>query len=129
MRGAVGGGGLGTGLILLVGGLLLKSSQSQMVAECNSGLGRLGQVLDPSAASNCSSAQDLSSLATAGIWLGAIMLAFIVGGLILAGLIGAGILASSRQRRSAPAAGEASVPGRPGTPGAHRAGSRAGNAP
>jgi hypothetical protein len=97
MRSVVGVGGFGTGLILLVGGLLLKNSQSHMLAECNSGLGQLGQVFDPNAASQCSSAQDLSGLATAGIWIGVIMLIVAVGGGILT-LVGAGVLATTQKR-------------------------------
>ena len=93
----IAGGGVGTGLLLLVGGLILKHSQANLVAECSSGFGQLGQALDPNAANSCSAAQTLSSLAIAGIWIGAIMLGFaVVGGIGL--LAGAGVLAASSKK-------------------------------
>jgi hypothetical protein len=111
MRSVAGIGGFGTGLILLVGGLLLKNSQSHMLAECNSGLGQLGQLFDPNAASSCSSSQDLSSLATAGIWIGVIMLIVGIGGGVLA-LVGVGVLATTQKKPgTAPRRAATAVPG------------------
>jgi len=93
----IAGGGVGTGLLLLVGGLILKHSQANLVAECSSGFGQLGQALDPNAANSCSAAQTLSSLAVAGIWIGAIMLGFaMLGGIGL--LAGIGVLAASSKK-------------------------------
>jgi hypothetical protein len=123
-RGIAGaGGGLGTGLLLLVGGLLVKHSQANMVAECTSGLGQLGQAFDPNAAAGCSGAEDLSSLATAAIWLGAIMLAIaVIGGIAM--LAAAGVfMATSKPKAGAatatrPKAGAATATrpqGRPAT--------------
>lgn len=100
----VAGGGVGTGLLLLVGGLVLKHSQANLVAECSSGFGQLGQAIDPNAATSCSAAQTLSSLATVGIWIGAIMLGFaVIGGIAV--LAGVGVLAanSKKPRTASPA--------------------------
>jgi hypothetical protein len=107
-RGIVGaGGGLGTGLLLLVGGLILKHSQANLVAECSSGLGQLGQALDPSAVTGCSGAQTLSSLATVAIWLGAIMLGFaVIGGI---GMLAAAGVFAAQQKPKTVAAGTASL--------------------
>ncbi len=107
-RGIVGaGGGLGTGLLLLVGGLIVKHSQANLVAECSSGLGQLGQALDPSAVTGCSGAQTLSSLATVAIWLGAIMLGFaVIGGI---GMLAAAGVFAAQQKPKTVAAGTASL--------------------
>lgn len=94
------GGGFGTGLLLLVGGLILKNAQANLLAECSSGLGRFGQAIDPNAASSCSSARELSTLATAGIWVGAALLVIAVGSFI-ALLIAAGVIASSARSKAA----------------------------
>jgi hypothetical protein len=102
-----GGGGFGTGLVLLIGGLVVKHSQEKMVAECSTGLGQFGQVIDPNVAKNCSTAQALSSMATGAIWIGAIILAIAVGGFV-AFLIASGALAASRKPKVVvPAAGGA----------------------
>ncbi len=77
-----GGAGFGAGLLLLIGGLVVKHAQAHMLAECSTGLGQFGQVIDPNAANKCSTAQALSSMATAAIWIGAIVLAIAVGGLV-----------------------------------------------
>lgn len=60
------GGGFGTGLLLLVGGLILKHSQANMVSECSSGFGPLGQAFDPNVASKCGMAQELNSAGRLG---------------------------------------------------------------
>jgi len=123
-RGIVGaGGGLGTGLLLLVGGLILKHSQANLVAECSSGLGQLGQALDPSAVTGCSGAQTLSSLATVAIWLGAIMLGFaVIGGI---GMLAAAGVFAAQQKPKTVAAGTASLRrAEPGTGASPSAGSR-----
>jgi hypothetical protein len=113
-RGIAGaGGGFGTGLLLLVGGLLVKHSQANMVAECTSGLGQLGQAFDPNAAAGCSGAEDLSSLATAAIWIGAIMLAIaVIGGIAM--LAAAGVFMATSKPKAAAATGTR-PPARPAT--------------
>ena len=128
-RGIVGaGGGLGTGLLLLVGGLILKHSQANLVAECSSGLGQLGQALDPSAVTGCSGAQTLSSLATVAIWLGAIMLGFaVIGGI---GMLAAAGVFAAQQKPKTVAAGTASLRrAEPGTGASPSAGSRSAGSP
>jgi hypothetical protein len=128
-RGIVGaGGGLGTGLLLLVGGLILKHSQANLVAECSSGLGQLGQSLDPSAVTGCSGAQTLSSLATVAIWLGAIMLGFaVIGGI---GMLAAAGVFAAQQKPKTVAAGTASLRrAEPGTGASPSAGSRSAGSP
>ena len=119
-RGIVGaGGGLGTGLLLLVGGLIVKHSQASLVAECSSGLGQLGQALNPNAATGCSGAQTLSSLATVAIWLGAIMLGFaVIGGI---GMLAAAGVFAAQQKPKTVAAGTAGL--RQAEPGTGTAGS------
>jgi hypothetical protein len=99
-RGMLGaGGGAGTGLLLLVGGLIVQHSQANMVAECSSGIGQLGQALDPNAASGCSSAQTLSTLATGAVWIGAVMLGLAVIGGIIA-LVAAGTVVAGQKRKA-----------------------------
>ena len=93
------GGGFGSGLLLLVSGLVVKHAEANEVALCSSGFGRFGQALDPNVASSCSLAQDLSNGATAAIWIGAIVLAIAVIGLIAA-LIAAGTMVSSRNAKT-----------------------------
>jgi hypothetical protein len=113
-RGIAGaGGGLGTGLLLLVGGLLVKHSQANMVAECSSGLGQLGQAFDPNAAAGCTGAEDLSSLATAAIWIGAIMLAIaVIGGIAM--LAAAGVFVATNKPKAGAATSTRS-PAKPAT--------------
>ena len=95
------GGGFGSGLLLLVGGLLVKHAEANEVALCSSGFGRFGQALDPNVASSCSLAQDLSNGATAAIWIGAIVLA-IAGISLIASLAGLGAMAAkSRNAKTA----------------------------
>lgn len=114
-RGIAGaGGGLGTGLLLLVGGLIVKHTQANMVAECSSGLGQLGQAFDPNAATGCSAAEDLSSLATAAIWIGAIMLAIaVVGGIAMLATVG--VFAATNKPKAAVSPAAAATPARPAT--------------
>jgi hypothetical protein len=109
------GGGVGTGLLLLVGGLILKHSQANMVAVCNSGLGQLGQAFDSNAANSCRAAQDLSSLGTAGIWVGAAML-IIAAVSLIALLVAAGAIAGTSRARTAGTRASQAVPGRTGPP-------------
>jgi Double zinc ribbon len=104
-KGALGAvGSVGTGLLLLIGGLIVKHSQANLLAECSSGLGQLGQAFDPNAATECSSAQDLSSMAVWAIWAGGIMLVLAVGGFFA-------VLAAG----TAAAAGKSAGAARPGT--------------
>jgi hypothetical protein len=113
-RGTVGaGGGFGTGLLLLVGGLILKHSQSNMVSECSSGLGQVGQVFDPNIANKCSMAEELNSAASWATWIGGIMLACSLVGLVL--LLVEASAAAGRGKRPAPA-DAAAVPPSAGTP-------------
>jgi hypothetical protein len=100
-RGILGasGGGFGAGLLLLVGGLIVQHSQANTLAACSSGVGQAGQVLNANAARQCASAQDLSSMATGAIWVGAILLVVAVGSFIV-------FLASSQKSKGVvPAAG------------------------
>ena len=110
---AAGGGGLGVGLLLLAGGLIVKHSQAKMLAVCSSGPGQFGQALDPDTARQCGRAQDLSSMATGAIWIGAFLLVIVVGGGI-AYLAAAGITASRKPKVVVPAGGVAgsAEPGR-----------------
>ena len=94
------GGGFGSGLLLLVGGLLVKHAEAKEVALCSTGFGRFGQALDPNVANSCSLAQNLTDGATAAIWIGAIVLALAVIGLIAA-LIGAGAMVASKNAKTA----------------------------
>lgn len=94
------GGGFGSGLLLLVGGLLVKHAEANEVALCSSGFGRFGQALDPNVANSCSLAQDLSNGATAAIWIGAILLAVAGIGLIAA-LVSLGAMATSKNAKTA----------------------------
>ncbi|HEV3344354.1 MAG TPA: hypothetical protein VG125_28520 [Pirellulales bacterium] len=75
---AASGGGLGTGLLLLIGGLVLHGHYAPIKSICDSGLGALGQALEPSAQSHCSLD---SALAEAGT------VAMVIGGVILAGVL------------------------------------------
>src|SRR5450631_2258599 len=106
------GGGFGTGLLLLVGGLVVKHAQANVLAECSSGLGRFGSLIDPNAASECSSAQDLSTMATGGIWIGAIMLVCVVGGFLVVLIAAANLAASKKPRTVAAGAGNVAAAGR-----------------
>jgi hypothetical protein len=117
-----GGGGFGAGLLLLAGGLIVKHSQAKMLAVCSSGPGRFGQALDPSTARQCGSAQDLSSMATGAIWIGAFLLVIAVGACI-AFFARAGVTASKKPKVVVPAGGVArsAGPGR-GVPSPSRAG-------
>ena len=119
---AAGGGGFGAGLLLLVGGLIVKHSQAKMLAACSSGPGRFGQALDPNTARQCGSAQDLSSMATGAIWIGAFLLVIAVGACI-AFFATAGVTASKKPKVVVPAGGVArsAGPGR-GAPAPSRAG-------
>ncbi|HEY5355388.1 MAG TPA: hypothetical protein VIK57_23340 [Streptosporangiaceae bacterium] len=110
------GGGLGTGLLLLVGGLVVKHAQANVLAECSSGLGRFGALIDPNAASECSSAKDLSTMATGGIWIGAIMLVFTVGGFLVVLIAAANLAASKKPRTVATGAGSVVAAGRSAAP-------------
>jgi len=117
-----GAGGFGAGLLLLVGGLVVKHSQAKMLAVCSSGPGQFGQALNTNTARQCDSAQHLSSMATGAIWIGAFLLVIAVGG-CLAFLATASITASKKPKVVLPAGGAArpAEPGR-GAPAPSRAG-------
>ena len=116
------GGGFGAGLLLLAGGLIVKHSQAKMLAACSSSHGQFGQAVDPNTARQCTSAHDLSSMATGAIWIGAFLLVIAVGGFI-AFLVTSGITASRKPKVVVPAGGIAhsAGPGR-GAPAPPRAG-------
>jgi hypothetical protein len=76
------GGGFGAGLLLLIGGLVVRQAQAHTLAECSTGLGQFGQVLNPNAANKCNTAQGLSNMATVAIWIGVIVLAIAAGGFV-----------------------------------------------
>jgi hypothetical protein len=76
------GAGFGVGLLLLIGALVAKQAQAHTLAECSTGLGQFGQILNPNAANKCNTAQGLSSMATVAIWIGVIVLAIAAGGLV-----------------------------------------------
>lgn len=110
-RGILGaGGGFGTGLLLLVGGLIVKHAQANVLAECSGGMGQFGSALDPNVAAECSSARDLSSMATGAIWIGAIMLVIAVGGFLIF-LVAAASVASARKSGTAARKPGTAVPG------------------
>ena len=94
------GGGVGVGLLLLIGGLVVKHAQAPTLAQCSSNLGQIGQILNQNAAHKCSTAQGLSSMATVAFWIGVIVLAIAVGGLV-ALLIASGARAGSRKSKAA----------------------------
>jgi hypothetical protein len=113
------GGGFAAGLLLLGGGLVVKHAQARTLAECSTGLGQIGQVLNSNAASKCSTAQDLTSMATVTIWIGVIVLAIAVGGLV-ALLIASGARAGGNRSKTvvpgtsaAPPAADPRAPMRP----------------
>jgi hypothetical protein len=98
-------GGFGAGLLLLVGGLIVKHSQAKMLAVCSSGPGQFGQALNPSTARQCGSAHDLSSMASGAIWIGAFLLVVAAGGCIA--FLAMGITASKKPKVVVPAGGMA----------------------
>lgn len=59
-----GGGGLGTGLLALGGGLFLHSHYGPTATICQSGVGALGQTLEPHVQSGCSTATMAAELGT-----------------------------------------------------------------
>ncbi|HSZ12644.1 MAG TPA: hypothetical protein VK790_01245 [Solirubrobacteraceae bacterium] len=102
---AASGGGLGLGLLLLIGGLVLHGHYEPVKQACDSGLGALGQALEPGAQSHCSLD---SALAEAGT------VATVIGGIILAGVLLTviGLLLEARVeagKRAAPARKAAAV--------------------
>ena len=103
------GGGLGAGLLLLGGGLVVKHAQAHTLAECSTGLGQIGQILNSNAANKCSTAQGLSSMATVAIWIGVIVLAIAVGGLV-ALLIASGARAGGKKSKTVVPGGSAAPP-------------------
>jgi hypothetical protein len=72
------GGGLGVGLLLLIGGLVLHGHYEPIKQVCNSGLGALGQAIEPSARSHCSLDSALAEVGT---------VATVIGGVILTGVL------------------------------------------
>jgi hypothetical protein len=84
----------------------VKHAQTSMLAKCSSGLGQFGQTLNPNTARQCSTAQDLSSMGTAAIWVGAILVVVAAGGLI-AFFAANAVSAGKKPKVVMPAAGNA----------------------
>jgi hypothetical protein len=95
------GGGVGTGLLLLIGGLVLHGHFSPIKSACDSGPGVLSQAFEPKLHSHCGLDSALAEIGTVAIVLGAIILAgslLMVVGLMLEAQQE---LAKSRQSQSA----------------------------
>lgn len=75
---AASGGGTGVGLLALIGGLVLHGHYEPIKRACSSGLGVIGQALEPSAHSHCSLDSALAEVGTVAI---------VIGGVILAGVL------------------------------------------
>ena len=106
------GGGAGVGLLALIGGILLHDHYEPIKAICDSGLGALGQALEPSAHSHCSLDSALAEVGT---------VATVIGGVILAGVLltAIGLLLEARAEAGKPATAErktAAVSPKPATP-------------
>jgi hypothetical protein len=72
------GGGAGVGLLALIGGLVLHGHYEPIKRACSSGLGVIGQALEPSAQAHCSLDSALAEVGT---------VAMVIGGVILAGVL------------------------------------------
>lgn len=94
---AASGGGLGIGLVALIAGLVLHGHYGPIKHVCDSGIGALGQALDPSAQQKCSLDSLLAEVGTIATVLGAVILA----GVLLAVV---GLLLEARQEAAKPVA-------------------------
>lgn len=106
------GGGAGVGLLALIGGILLHGHYEPIKTICDSGLGALGQALEPSAHSHCSLDSALAEVGT---------VATVIGGVILAGVLltAIGLLLEARaavEKPAAPARNTAAMSPKPATP-------------
>jgi hypothetical protein len=94
---AVSGGGVGIGLLALIGGLVLHGHYEPVKQVCDSGLGALGQALEPSAQSHCSLDSALAELGTVATVIGVVILAGVL-------LMVVGLLLEARMEAGKPAA-------------------------
>jgi hypothetical protein len=83
---AVSGGGLGSGLLVLVVGLVLHGHFSPIKHGCESGLGVLSQAVEPKSQQHCWLDSVLADVGTVATIIGAIILAGAL--LMLIGLFG-----------------------------------------
>lgn len=72
---AASGGGAGIGLLALIVGLVLHGHYAPIKHVCESGVGVLGQALEPSAQQKCSLDSALAEIGTVATVLGALILA------------------------------------------------------
>jgi hypothetical protein len=89
--------GAGIGLVALIAGLVLHAHFEPIKHVCDSGIGALGQALDPSAQHKCSLDSLLAEVGTIATVLGVVILA----GVLLTVL---GLLLEARQEAAKPAA-------------------------
>jgi hypothetical protein len=82
---ATSGGGLGLGLLALIAGLVLHAHYGPIKHVCDSGIGALGQALDPSAQHKCSLDSLLAEVGTIATVVGAVILAGVL--LTVVGLV------------------------------------------
>jgi hypothetical protein len=94
---AASGGGAGVGLLALIGGLVLHGHYEPVKSICDSGLGALGQALEPSAQSHCSLDGALAELGTVATVIGVVILAGVL-------LMVIGLLLEARMEAGKPAA-------------------------
>jgi hypothetical protein len=71
---AASGGGLGSGLLALIVGLVLHGHYEPIKRVCDSGIGALGQALEPSAQQHCSLDSTLAEAGTVSTVIGAVIL-------------------------------------------------------
>ncbi len=81
---AASGGGIGIGLLALIAGLVLQGHYGPIKRVCDSGLGALGQALEPSAQQKCSLDSLLAEVGTIATVLGVVILA---GALLVVGAL------------------------------------------
>ena len=98
---------LGAGILMIIGGIVLRAHFEPAVQVCDSGFGAFAQALSTTANQDCSTTRDAVAAAPWLIGLGAVISAGSV--LMLAGIIGSGGMTSTKKSSKRPAAG------RPGT--------------
>jgi len=91
------GSGAGIGLLSLIAGLVLHGHYGPIKHVCDSGLGTLGQALDPSAQHKCSLDSILAEVGTVATVIGAIILAGVL-------MTAVGLLVEARQEVAQPVA-------------------------
>jgi hypothetical protein len=96
-RAAASGGGAGVGLLTLIAGLVLHGHYEPIKQVCDSGLGVLGQAVEPSAHSHCSLDSALAEVGTVATVIGAVILAGVL-------LMAIGLLLEARVEAEKPAA-------------------------